>query len=191
MKKMTTFFSLLLMVFCLAIPVSAEDEDAIKKHPGYVNFDEIQIPADAEETVEVYVKGPLLKLVAAATEAEDPALSHMLEDLFMIRVNTFSINSAMAEDLISKVKKIEKQLEQQKWEKLVRVNSKEEHVNIYLKYTDQQQIAGLVVMAIENDDEAVFVNIVGGLDLKLISKLGKKFDIDELNEISDEDKTNK
>lgn len=191
MKRIIICLTLLLSFSLLAVQVFADDDEAIKKHPGYVNFDEIQIPANAEETVEVYIKGPLLKLIASATKKEDPALSKMLENLLMIRVNTFSVDSVLARDLASKVQVIEKKLEQQKWEKLVRVKSKKEHVNIYTKFNDRQQMSGIVVMAIEKNDEAVFVNVVGELDWKQISKLGKKFDIDELKEISEENKSNK
>ena len=76
-------------------------------------------------------------------------------------------------------------------EKIVRVKERDGLVNIYLKFDKKDRIAGLVVMAVEDDDEAVFINIVGELDWKQISKLGKKFDIDELKHISENDKPKK
>jgi hypothetical protein len=190
MKKLISILTILL-IGLLTINVYADDEKAIRKHPGYVNFDDIDIPGDAEETVEVYIKGPLLKLVASVTEHEDPALSKMLARLLMVRVNTFSIDSKLAKELKPKVKNIEKQLQKQNWEKIVRVKERDDLVNIYLKFDKKDRIAGLVVMAIEDDDEAVFVNIVGELDWEQISKLGKKFDIDELKDVSEKNKPDK
>jgi hypothetical protein len=188
MKKLLSV--LILLFFCLTLfsNVIADDDEKIKKHPGYVDFDKIEIPKDAEESVEVYVRGPLLKLVAAVTEKEDPALAKMLEKMLLIRVNTFSIDDKISKDLKSKVEDINKQLEKQKWEKIVKVKDKGERVNVYMKFDKNDQMAGLVVMAIEDNDEAVFVNIVGELDWSQISKLGHKFDIDELDGFSDEKK---
>jgi len=190
MKKLNAVLTILI-VGLLAFSLYGDDDKTIKKHPGYVNFDTIDIPGDAEETVEVYIKGPLLKLIANITEHEDPALSKMLARLLMVRVNTFSIDSAIAKKLKPKIKNIEKQLEKQKWEKIVRVKERDELVNIYLKFDKKDRIAGLVVMAVEDNDEAVFVNIVGELDWQQISKLGKKFDIDELKDVSEENKPDK
>ena len=77
MKKLMSALAILLFGL-LTMSVYADEEKEIKNHPGYVNFDEIEIPGNAEETVEVYVKGPLLKMVASFTEDEDPALAKML-----------------------------------------------------------------------------------------------------------------
>ena len=103
MKKLITVLVVVLLTCFIFSNVMANDDEKIKKHPGYVDFDKIKIPKDAEESVEVYVRGPLLKLVAAVTEKEDPALSKMLEKMLLIRVNTFSIDDKMAQDLKTKV----------------------------------------------------------------------------------------
>jgi len=38
-------------------------------------------------------------------------------------------------------------------------------------------------MAIEEDDEAVFINIVGETDWQALDQIGRKFNIDELVDI--------
>ena len=150
MRRVIGVLTTIILVGLQISIVYADENNDIKKHPGYVNFDEIDIPGDAEETVEVNIKGPLLKLVSMVTEKEDPALSKMLARLLMVRVNTFSIDPKIARELKPKVQKIEKQLEKQRWEKIVRVKSKDEHVNIYIKFDKKDRMAGLVVMAIED-----------------------------------------
>ena len=124
MKKLMSALTILLFGL-LTTQIYADEEKEIRNHPGYVNFDEIEIPGNAEETVEVYVKGPLLKMVASLTEDEDPALAKMLARLLAVKVNTFSIDPQIASELKPKVEKIEKQLEQQHWEKIVRVKGKD------------------------------------------------------------------
>ena len=187
MKKMTFLIILFLTTNLSVNSLIAEEDKEIKKHPGYVNFDEIEIPGDAEETVEVYVKGPLLKLIARATEDDDPGLADVLSKLLMIRVNTFSIDRELIDKLKPKINKIENQLKDQKWEKVVRVKDRHDLVNIFIKVDNQDRIVGLVVMAIEDEDEAVFVNIVGETDWRSIRKIGHKFDIDELEDLDEED----
>ncbi|UCE04446.1 MAG: DUF4252 domain-containing protein [bacterium] len=187
MKKITFLIILFLTINLPATSLIAEEDKEIKNHPGYVNFDEIEIPGDAEETVEVYVKGPLLKLIARATEDEDPGLADILSKLLMIRVNTFSIDRDLADKLKPKINKIEDRLKDQKWEKVVRVKDRDDLVNIFIKLDNQDRITGLVVMAIEDDDKAVFVNIVGETDWRSISKIGRKFNVDELEDLDEKD----
>jgi hypothetical protein len=187
MKKIN-FLIFLVLAFSLPMTSLIADEDQeIKQHPGYVNLDDIQIPGDAEETVEVYVKGPVLRLIARATEDDDPDMAVILSKLLMVRVNTFSIDRDIADDLKSKINKIENRLKDQKWEKVVRVKDRDELVNIFIKLDNQGRIVGLVIMAIEDDDEAVFVNIVGETDWRSIRKIGRKFDIDELKNLDEDE----
>ena len=44
-------------------------------------------------------------------------------------------------------------------------------------------MAGMVLVALEKNDEAVFINIVGSLDWKQLSQLGKKLKIEQLEDI--------
>jgi hypothetical protein len=186
MKKINFLIILLYLIVSLPITALIADEDKeIKDHPGYVNFDEIEIPGDAEETVEVYVKGPLLKLLAKASEDDDPGLADVLSKLLMVRINTFSIDHDLADKLKPKINKIEDKLKDQKWEKVVRVKDRYDLVNIFIKVDNQDRIVGVVVMAIEDEDEAVFVNIVGETDWRSIRKIGRKFDIDELEDLDE------
>ena len=52
-------------------------------------------------------------------------------------------------------------------------------------YTAGRVIAGMVVMVVSpEDDETVFVNIVGQIDPEQIGRIGRKFDIDPLDEMT-------
>ncbi|NOZ61136.1 MAG: DUF4252 domain-containing protein [Calditrichaeota bacterium] len=183
-KKSAIFLAIIFI--SMQISVFAGDDEQYKDHPGYVDFSKIDIPGDAEESVEVFLQSPMLKIVAAVTEGDDPALSAMLENLLLIRVNSFKLQATEAAKIVSQINRIEKKLHEQKWEKIVRVKDKTDRANIYLKTDSRNRIAGLVVMAIDNGNEAVFVNIVGNIDMNQVSKLGKKFKIDDLQKIEPE-----
>ena len=120
--------------------------------------------------------------MAQASGGEDQALSKLLSNLLLIKVNTFSIDSVITEDLKQKVARIESELGNKKWEKIVRVKEQHELVNVYMKM-DNDLVVGLVVMAVEEGNEAVFVNIVGEIDMESIGKLGSKFDIPKLDSL--------
>lgn len=177
-------WALLGTVLALAIcPLRAQEDEEVRRHPGYVDFSSLPIPSEGEETVEVYLRAPLLRLVAKAA-SEDSALAGMLSKLLLIRVNTFSIDTAMALALQPKIAKIESELAKKAWEKVVRVKDRKgETAHVYLKLQDTK-ILGLLVMAVEPGGEAAFVNIVGEIDMQAIGKLGKKLDIPALEGVS-------
>lgn len=187
MKRILFVIALFYMLGLSLAFVQTQEDEELMNHPGYVDFEGIGIPEKAEETVEVYVKKALLKLVAQATGHEDSTLSKLLSKLLLIRVNTFSIDSKVAGDIKQRIIRMESALEKKKWEKVLRFKEGDELANVYMKM-DHEKIVGLVVMAVEEGDEAVFVNIVGELDLNSIGKLGSKFNIPELDSLKVEDK---
>ena len=70
------------------------------------------------------------------------------------------------------------------WKRIVKTRSDDEMANVYIKQGSNKKIVGLVVTSVENDDEAAFVNIVGTIDLATIGKLGKQFNIPQLNGVN-------
>ena len=132
----------------------------------------------ADRSVEIYLKKPLLSLVAALN-SEDPSLQQLISNLALIRVEQFEIGPDQSGEIKTIIDKVAKKLEKQKWDKLVRAVDNGEHVEIFIKSEDTK-ITGLLVMALENNNEASFINIVGELDLSLLGKLGAKFNIPTL-----------
>ncbi len=69
-----------------------------------------------------------------------------------------------------------KRLKADGWETVVKVREDDEFVDMFLK-TNGDVIEGMVVMVIDEDDEAVFVNIIGEIDPEQIGRLGNKFNV--------------
>jgi len=186
MKK---FFYIMVIVLTLLPPFIieiawAEDED-YSKYPGFVDFSELEGIKRADRSVEIYLKKPLLSLVAAlSSEEEEPGLQKLISNLVLIRVEQFEMQPKENQKVEKVVEAISKQLAKNKWEKLVRAVDHEERVEIYLK-TDEKKISGLLVMALDSNNEAAFINIVGEIDLHLLGKLGRKFNIEPLVHIND------
>jgi len=182
--------SIVVALACLFIAVGSaaafeEDEDYYKRMPGYIDFGEFGEFDTSDEAVEVLVKAPLLKLVSKVSEQDNPDLAQILAGVHLIKVNVFNIDSLKFVELSKRASEIEKKMRKEGWEAIVRAKEKGERAYVYMKY-DEDEIAGIAVVALEEDGEAAFVNIVGNLDLEALSKLSGSFDIPELKVLKKE-----
>ncbi|MCK5438524.1 MAG: DUF4252 domain-containing protein [Gemmatimonadetes bacterium] len=162
----------------------AETEAELEKMPGYVEFGALSILEGQEAKVEVYLKDPMLNLVAKFVKEEDPELFDVLGKLKLVRVMVFDVTPELAGEISKATSQTAKQLDDKGWERIVRVRDEGEHVDVYLKPSaDYETLEGIVVMVVGEDDEAIFVNIVGTIDPSDLDKLGSHFDIDGLDDI--------
>jgi hypothetical protein len=154
------------------------------KHPGYVDFDALEIFGDVEPKIEVYVREQMLALVAKFLENEDPELYDLLMKLKLVRVQVFDIDHDMAGKFENQSAKTVKVLDKEGWERVVRVREDDESVFVYIKPSENYEwIQGVVVLAMEDYEEAVFVNIVGDIKPEDVHRLGEHFDVEELDSI--------
>ena len=176
MKKM------IVLAICLfAMPICVHGQEDYSKYSGYVDLGELTEMNAPETSVEVYLKKPLLKLLAAAN-TDDQDLQELLKGLAMVRVEVYEISGEQVNNFEKLIKKISKKLDNKNWDRLVKAKDAGEHVEIFIKMTEEK-VEGLLVMALEND-EASFVNVVGDLNLEMMGKLGASFDIPNLDKIS-------
>ena len=94
----------------------------------------------------------------------------------------------MTEDAVAYVKNISSNLNQQGWESVVTVNSDDEQVRVFMKF-NEENVEGITVMALE-EDEAVFVNVIGDLNPDELGKVMDNFDINMGNHDDDDDMDN-
>lgn len=181
--KRITFLIPVLACLIAARPAASQDVN-LRNEPGYLDLSSIQGWFDEEPWLEVNVKGALLRLVTEAARHEDPELSNVLQNLKAIEVRGYPLTPAQFDEIGRRTGDLAKQLESRGWDTVVRVRERDERVNIYMK-VNQDVIAGLVVMVLEPDNEegAVFVNIVGDIDPEQIGKIGQKFNIDPLTDL--------
>jgi len=156
-------------VMLSAAPAFAGGEP-VEKMPGYVDFSGIKGLEDAEEMVEVYIKKPLLDMVAEMSRDQDSTLYELLKDIYLIQVRTFSSDGETAE-----LKKFTEKLKKEGWEPVVRARERGEYAEIYVK-SHKGNFAGIVVVS-NDGNEVALVNIVGSVDLKSLGKLREKFDL--------------
>ena len=177
--------SLVLLALFL-IPQNAigeQEDEELRKLRGYVDFDSWTGLRPAETTVEIYIKDPILSLVARLTRDEDPDLSDLLSSLKLIRVQTYPLDASDTREIKARVDEIRKKLEKDKWEIVVRAREPDQQMHVYIK-SSKDEVNGLVIMAAKYGENISFVNIVGDIDLNSISRLGNKFDIPGLDSLN-------
>jgi len=174
----------IIAVACLGliVPTALAEKTDYTKMPGYVDFGAMQIFGEVEATVEVFLKGSLLAMARAAVADEDPELEHMLANIHYIHVQVFELDRSIdTEQVMAKTREVAKQLDKRGWEIAVKVREDDEYVYVYLLPGKDDNIEGLVVMAVEDDDEAAFVNIVGNINPENIGKIGRTFHMDSID----------
>ena len=161
------------MTAFLACPAFAQ-EDALRDLPGYIDFGELN-SAYGEPTVNITIGGTILNFVGAMARNEDPEAAALFSKLKGVRVSTYNTegDSRAAVDQLNSVKST---LQSADWEPVVQVNDGEEQVQIFLKIAGEA-IDGLVLMAVD-EEEAVFINVIGSLDPNELSQVMDNFDVD-------------
>ncbi|HHM23992.1 MAG TPA: DUF4252 domain-containing protein [Bacteroidetes bacterium] len=174
-------FVLTVLLLGLATSLLAQTpETDLQKLPGYVDFDRLAHFKNAKENVEVYLKEPLLSLIAAAADSE---LAGVLANLKMIRVQSYSLPRPELRHLQETFGKVGKKLEAQGWYLVVSVKDTSDWTHIYMKNAGKR-IAGMVVVTADRSSgEITFVNLVGSVDLAALSRLSGQFSIPQLDSI--------
>lgn len=162
------------MMVLLAMSAMAE-EDEFKTLPGYVKFESLD-EVYGEPKVRVNVGGFMLSLMSKAAK-NDPEAAAVLEGLEGVRINVYSTEGAVA-PAIDELQNAKNLLLSQNWEPIVQVNEDGENAQVFIK-ADREGVQGVTVMAVDEED-AVFVNILGFLDPKHLGTIMDQFDVDLL-----------
>jgi hypothetical protein len=179
MRPAALFITSLLLTFCAR--VQAQDAE-IQKQPGYVDLAEITIPDKAGKVTEVSLGPAILKLASQVSHREDEDLTETLSGIHSIQVKSFETDSVEAERILPIMDKFEVKLNQEKWQRLVRVKDGAERTTVSIKY-EKDKVVGLFVMALESSGEVSFVNIIGEINLNSIGNLGVDLDIPALDSL--------
>ena len=162
-------------LFCtlLSLPAIAQ-EDELKDLPGYVDFGDLSAMY-GEPKIIINLGGTMLNFVGMMSSSESPETAEMMSKLKGVRVQMFNIDDN-ADVAKSQFKEVRGKLNSSGWEPIVQVNEEDEQVLIYMKM-EGQNMEGMTVMVVD-DEEAVFVNIIGQLNPAELGKVMEVLDVD-------------
>lgn len=172
--KTKVFKTVLTGVLCMLVSMPAlGQEDELKKLEGYVDFGDLSA-SYGEPSISINIGGTLLQFVGMMSENSDPEAAQLMSQLKGVRVFGYPVadDPGVAREKFTEVKNT---LKKKGWEPVVQVNERDEQVLIYMKLKDSV-MEGMTVMTVDNE-EVMFINIIGKLDPKQIGKVMDGFDI--------------
>ena len=167
MKKIcATLIVVLMPVLCLA---------GMESHPGYFSLESTGLLAIDDIEVEINLSGSLLALITGVTAESDPEFSELSSQLEGIRVIVGTPQIKDFEMLCREFDDVGSRLESYGWTRVVMVRENDERVLIFTK-DNGDQIDGITVLALDDTDEIVVVNIVGTIDPRGLARLLSSLD---------------
>ncbi len=169
MKQLLTGFLCLLVT----LPVIAQ-EDELKDLPGYVDFGDLS-ETYGEPKITINLGGTMLNFVGMMSKAESPETSKLITKLKGIRVKIYETDENV-EAAKNQYGMVKSNLRSSGWEPVVQVNEEDEQVLVYMKM-NSDKMEGMTVMVVD-EEEAVFVNVIGQLNPAELGKVMESFDVD-------------
>ncbi len=196
MRHLMTIIIAALLLGGATIAANAQDktakgkdkEAALRSEPGYVDFSMLdKLGQDAK--IEVNLRDPMLGLVGKFISDEDEELRDLISSLKLVRVRVYQITPTTVERLLAAGSETATKLDKDGWERIVRVRDDDEHVDVYFKPSSNAEwIEGVLVIALGDDDEAAFVNIVGTIRPEDVARIGEHFDVNGMDKVHIEKK---
>lgn len=167
-------------LICLALlPTAAAGQDDLETHPGYFAVDELGLVDPATSSVDINLRGSMLKLIGAAVLQEEPALADLVSQLAAIRVLVTEAPEPSPESVSEALQRGASALESRGWQRVVKVRDASEQVHVYVREIDGQ-IEGMTLFVYEPSSELTLINLVGRLDFEQLIGIGQAFDIPTL-----------
>jgi hypothetical protein len=162
-------------LFCslLALPAMAQ-EDELKDLAGYVDFGDLSVTY-GEPKITINLGGTMLNFVGMMSSAESPETSDLISKLKGIRVQIYTLDENV-DAAKSQFVETKDNLKSSGWEPIVQINEDDEQVLVYMKM-ENDKMEGMTVMVVD-EEEAVFVNIIGQLNPAELGRVMEKFDVD-------------
>lgn len=176
-----------LLALALLTAVTANAQDAARLRFENLN----KLEAKALDVVEVNIDGKLLELakrVLVKNNDEDARkVAQAISGLKGIYVRVFTFEKENEYD-VSDVDEIRAQLNAPGWEKLANVRSKKNNqkVDVYTMFTGDV-MSGVAVVVSDTKSIAV-INVIGPIDIELLSELGGKMNIPRIDIENDNEK---
>jgi hypothetical protein len=185
-KRMTRVLGILTAVI-LATGVAMAVDPETAKLRGYVDGAPfLELAGEDGELVEVSLPRSILGMFCGTAEQEEPDVAGVACGLEWIGAVVVGIGeqSGSEEQGRELIEQTEKRLLGKGWERLVRVQEEDEILRV-LMLPSGRSVLGLVVLIVE-EDEIIFANVAGNIDMAQLHELADTMDIPGLEELPSE-----
>ena len=156
------------------------DQD-LESEPGFFDFESQKLFSREDLDIHLSVKGPLLQLVAATTREDEPELAAILDKLKGIEVRAYTVSETRRRGARELLENLAERLTRDRWQPAVTIQVKRQQGYVFLRYRrGDADPVGLAAMYLTEENQAVFVNIVGSIQPVAIGRLARRFDLDLL-----------
>jgi hypothetical protein len=176
------------LLLALASPLGLEAEPQeqagsdLAAEPGYLDPARLDVYAREENVkVEVNFQGPLIQFVAEAARGTEPELADALSRLRSVVFRLYQVGPGEASGVRSRTASAASWLEKRGWQRVVKVRDEGVETYVYLK-TEGNRIVGLTALFFNDEEQFGFINVAGEIDPEQIGRIGRRLDIDVLEE---------
>ena len=168
----------LIFLISIALLASTLHAQPIEEHPGYFPIDELQFLSPDDLSVEINLRGAMLRLIGKVAADDDPEFALVMKNLEAIRVQIAPTDRLQADTVRKGLDTGVAMLENLGWYRMVLTRDEGEEVHIYGR-EDEGGLQGLTVLAIE-DEEVIVLNLVGRIDPDQLGSLMSGLDLPEV-----------
>jgi len=163
-----------------AAGVGAQGDD-LSRDPGFVDFNPRGVLTDEDLEIHISVKSPLIQLVAEASRPNDAVLADVLDKLKAVEVHVYHVADERRDAVRQEISRRAGDLGKLGWTEAIAIRLRGARGSVLMKIRGERPV-GLAAMYLDDEGEAVFVNIVGEIDAAQIGRLAAKFNLDVLSQ---------
>lgn len=161
---------------------SGDPEKELRALPGFVDSGQLGVDLDPDKlTVEVTLQGPLIQFVAEAARGSDPELADALGKIRSFRFRLYQLGPGEVAGARRRAQQAASALLSRGWQQVVRIREEDNDSFLHLKM-DGKRIVGLAVVFVDDDNQLGFINLAGEIDPAEIGRIGRRFDIQMLED---------
>lgn len=167
-----------ILLLSMALLASTLHAQPIEEHPGYFPIDELQFLSPDDLSVEINLRGAMLRLIGKVAADDDPEFAQVMNSLEAIRVQIAPTDRLQVDAIRKGLDAGVAMLENMGWYRMILTRDEGEEVHIYGR-EDEGALQGLTVLAIE-DEEVIVLNLVGRIDPDQLGSLMSGLDLPEV-----------
>jgi len=181
--------SILILALCLGSSWAVAQNNNASSSPGYFDFGRIPGVVD-EPKVQIDLNPIMLGFMAGALKEKNAESASVLEGIRGIKVFVYELTQGR-DQVRSFIDDIGNRLEGESWMRMIYVDSEDSKVRIHVRPgVNGASISGMTLMVLSDDDDAVFMNIVGDINPsklgQIASSVGFKNLLDDLSDAAEE-----